>query len=219
MTGSSPRTKTSPSHRRSVLRAWFATLPLVLLLLNCGESGTLLAPEETPGGGETSSFQAGLLPPLPIVDDLLGWLSIDTDGLLQFQLPPLTLKRSTGKLIRAAEGGFVELNGFRVDIPAGALSSDTYITINLPKKLPEALFVMADFGPTGTTFQLPVQVSMPLEGVSLLGIDLGSLHVSHWDGSQWVSQGGEVSGSSLRANTTHFTVYGARNGVDTASGG
>jgi hypothetical protein len=48
--------------------------------------------------------------------------AIDLDGVLKFTgAPSLLQPRHAEKLITAAQGGFVELHGFRVDIPAGAL--------------------------------------------------------------------------------------------------
>ena len=171
--------------------------------------------------GSPSPFEPALTIGLPLVDNLVDDLfDFSPDGVLQFlELPDLSLTRKTGKLIHAAEGGSVELNGFRVEIPAGALAEDTYITVTLPSTLAEALYVVADFGPSGTTFQKPVQVTLPLVGVNLNGVDPASLNVSYWDGSQWVSYGGRVTSDAISAATTHFSTYGARKGVDTPGGG
>src|SRR5262249_52155661 len=96
-------------------------------------------------------------------------LSVDLSGLLQFLgTPDLSGPRHAEKLIHASPGGYVELNGFRVDIPAGALSSDTTITIDLPGDMPLAKRVMADFGPVGLQFSTPATLSFPLTNVLVL---------------------------------------------------
>ncbi|MFN2433225.1 MAG: hypothetical protein ABR599_10505 [Gemmatimonadota bacterium] len=147
-----------------------------------------------------------------------------TDGLLAFLQPPdLSGPRSAGKLVRAASGGYVELNGFRVDIPAGALRRNTYVTIELPASLPEAGYVVADFGPSGLRFAKPVTVTLPLRGVDLADTSLDDVQVSYWNGSAWEDYGGTATRSSVHSTTTHFSAYGARaplnGGIDTTSGG
>lgn len=136
------------------------------------------------------------------------------------QPPDLTASREAGKWISAGEGGFVELAGFRVDIPARALKRDTYVSIALPATLPEAQYVVADFGPSGTTFRKPVTITLPLTGADLAGVDLSTVHVAYWNGSEWVNYGGTATAASVSSTTTHFSTYGARKGgIDTYSGG
>jgi hypothetical protein len=135
-------------------------------------------------------------------------LSVDLSGLLQFiGTPNLTAPRHAEKLIHAADGGFVELQGFRVDIPAGALSSDATITIDLPGDAVLAKRVMADFGPDGLQFNTPVTLSFPLTNVLLNG---GPIQVSRWENDHWVGLGGWLSGGGTRLNgtTPHFSRYG-----------
>jgi hypothetical protein len=149
-------------------------------------------------------------------------LGFSTDGLLTFLQPDLTLSRHAGGLISAAAGGSVELGGFRVDIPAGALDRDTYVTIDLPLGLPEAGYILADFGPSGTRFTKPVTITLPLQGADLAGIDLSTVKVSYWNGSSWENYGGAATSSSVSSTTSHFSTYGARSssgGIDTTSGG
>lgn len=133
---------------------------------------------------------------------------IDLNGVLQFAgTPNLTQPRGAGKLIRASEGGFVEVQGFRVDIPAGALSADTYITINLPTDEVTAKRLIAEFGPHGTQFSTPVTLSFPLTGVVLNG---NPIEVGRWENGGWTSLGGTVTGNVLQSTTPHFSTYGGK---------
>ncbi len=149
---------------------------------------------------------------------LLSSGGIDLTGVLEFvTLPDLTQARHAEKFIRAAEGGSVELNGFRVDIPAGALPYDAVITIDLPTDEVLGKRVLAEFGPHGIQFNQPVTISFPLVGVLLPD---GPIEVGRWENGGWTSLGGTISadGSSLSSTTPHFSDYSAR-GKDVMAGG
>ncbi len=183
-----------------------------LLSSGCEGGYSALGPEES-----VPTAPAASLPELHEDD----FAEISLDGLLTFTSVDLLSKRSTRKCIKASKGGSVELNGFRVDIPAGALKRDTCITIELPD-LPQAASVMADFGPSGTKFRKPVTITLPLEGVDLTGVSVSDVYVGYWNGSAWEDYGGTATSSSVKTKTTHFSAYGARTrsgGVDTTSGG
>lgn len=141
--------------------------------------------------------------------EALGGL-IDLNGVLQFVgLPNLSGTRHAEKYIVASEGGFVQLNGFRVDIPAGALSQNTTVTIDLPTDNVLGKRVIAEFGPHGTQFNTPVKLSFPLTGVLLLG---QSVEVARWENGAWTSLGGSVNllGTVLSSTTPHFSTYGGK---------
>lgn len=140
---------------------------------------------------------------------LLG-LDVDLSGVLLFAgLPDLLGPRHAEKLVVASEGGFVELNGFRVDIPAGALPYDAVVTIDLPTTLPLGKRVMAEFGPHGIQFNTPVTLTFPLTGVVLGG---GPVGVARWENGAWTPLGGAVSadGTELVGTTPHFSVYAGK---------
>ena len=135
--------------------------------------------------------------------------SIDVSGLLTYAgTPDLTGTRHAEKRIVASQGGFVELNGFRVDIPAGALPRDTTVTIDLPTDAVLAKRVLAEFGPHGVQFSQPVTLTFPLVGVSLGG----PVEVARWEDGQWVGLGGSVNalGTRLTGTTPHFSYYGGK---------
>lgn len=173
-------------------RTCLATLLAAVLLAACADGATPVAPlpAEAPNPGLLSSV-------------------IDLTGVLRRVNLNLLAPRHAEKVIRAAEGGFVELNGFRVDIPAGALAQDTRVTIDLPSGglLTEPL--IAEFGPHGTQFSTPVTLTFPLSGVSLNG---DPVEVARWEGSVWRSLGGTVSadGRTLQGQTPHFSTYGGK---------
>jgi hypothetical protein len=157
--------------------------------------------------GCTEASQAPLAPAAPA--RVVGG-GIDVSGLLQFAgAPNLGGTRHAEKLIHAAAGGFVELNGFRVDIPAGALPYDATVTIDLPSDAVRAKRVMAEFGPHGIEFNHPVTLSFPLTNVLLNG---GPIEVARWEGDEWVGLGGWTSagGTRLNGTTPHFSYYGGK---------
>lgn len=136
--------------------------------------------------------------------------TINLNGVLQFAgLPDVSGTRHAEKYIVASQGGFVELNGFRVDIPAGALSQNTTITIDLPTDNVLAKRLVAEFGPHGTQFNTPVTLSFPLTGVLLSG---SPIEVARWENGGWTSLGGSVNslGTVLSGTTPHFSTYGGK---------
>lgn len=136
--------------------------------------------------------------------------SIDLTGVLTFVgMPNLSGTRSASKRITASQGGFVEINGFRVDIPAGALPADTTVTINLPTDNVLGKRLIAEFEPHGVQFSTPVTLTFPLTGVQLLG---GDIEVGRWENGGWTSLGGSVNllGTKLTGQTPHFSTYGGK---------
>ncbi|HYW13165.1 MAG TPA: hypothetical protein VE871_14490 [Longimicrobium sp.] len=136
--------------------------------------------------------------------------SISLNGVLTFiGLPDLSGTRTASKRIIASQGGFVELNGFRVDIPAGALPADTTVTINLPTDNVLGKRLIADFEPHGVQFNTPVTLTFPLTGVLMLG---GPVEVARWENGAWTSLGGSVNllGTKLTGQTPHFSTYGGK---------
>ena len=136
--------------------------------------------------------------------------SISLTGVLTFiGSPDVSGTRTASKRIIASQGGFVELNGFRVDIPAGALPADTTVTINLPTDNVLGKRLVADFEPHGVQFSTPVTLTFPLTGVLLLG---GPIEVARWENGGWTSLGGSVNllGTQLTGQTPHFSMYGGK---------
>jgi len=136
--------------------------------------------------------------------------TISLNGVLQFSgLPDLSGTRTASKRIIASEGGFVEINGFRVDIPAGALPSDTTVTIQLPTDNVLGKRLVAEFLPHGVQFNTPVTLTFPLTGV-LWNSD--PIEVARWENGAWTSLGGSVDllGTQLTGQTPHFSTYGGK---------
>ncbi len=158
--------------------------------------------------GCSDSSQPMLSTPAPAAESLTGTVSVN--GLLQFAgTPSLLGARHAEKRIIAAQGGFVELNGFRVDIPAGALPADTTVTIDLPAGALLAKRLVAEFGPHGVQFNTPVTLTFPLAGVLWNG---SAIEVARWENGAWTSLGGSVNaaGTALSGTTPHFSVYGGK---------
>ena len=194
-------------------------LAVLFALTGCSDrAATPLAPETDPAA--LLGLDLVLAPVLEPVTSLLGMEPVSLDGVLEFAaLPDLSGPRTASKRIRASTGGFVELEGFRVDIPAGALPQDTVVTINLPADPVLGKRVVAEFLPHGVQFNTPVTLTFPLQGVALpLG---GAIEVGRWENGGWTSLGGTVSpnGKRLSSTTPHFSMYCARAGAYTMAGG
>lgn len=136
--------------------------------------------------------------------------SISLNGVLQFAgMPDLTGTRTASKRILASQGGFVEIQGFRVDIPAGALPADTTVTITLPADNVLGKRLVAEFAPHGVQFSTPVTLTFPLTGVLWSG---SGIEVARWENGAWTSLGGSVDalGTTLTGQTPHFSTYGGK---------
>jgi hypothetical protein len=161
--------------------------------------------------GCTENAEAPLSPAGTERSELLGLnLNLNLNSLLLFVgTPNLLQPRHAEKYIVASEGGFVELNGYRVDIPAGALPYSTTVTIDLPTDLLGAKRLMAEFGPHGTAFNTPVTLTFPLGGVLWNG---NPIEVARWENGAWTGLGGSVSPDGLRltGQTPHFSTYGGK---------
>jgi hypothetical protein len=99
-----------------------------------------------------------------------------------------------------------------VTIPAGALPTDTPITITeIQSPAPGAIGKTYDIGPTGTQFATPVTLTFKYGGDDLMGNDPSSLEVATIVGSDWVGlMAGAVdtTAQSASGQTTHLSPYG-----------
>ncbi|MCA9583464.1 MAG: hypothetical protein KC416_16805, partial [Myxococcales bacterium] len=128
-----------------------------------------------------------------------------------------TSTSSTSKMITAADGGKVELEGATLDIPAGALEADTEITVatKTTKSLPDSDNVASkgyDFGPDGLTFLKPVTLTIP---ATIPGDKTAVM--AFLDGTTWTELGDSATADGkVTATTTHFTTFAV---IFTAGGG
>jgi hypothetical protein len=120
------------------------------------------------------------------------------------------------------EGGTVtDDGGASVTIPPGALAGEVEITVNtLPKKddLPEEsqtflpLLGGAEFGPSGTTFDVPAVITIRVDPPLAPGEEAA---VFSWDETEgaWREVEGEVTiapdGGAVYAEVTHFSLFSA----------
>jgi hypothetical protein len=128
--------------------------------------------------------------------------------------------------ISAADGGEVKLGAAALAIPGGALDADTTVTVASTKPssdLPEASSVQGlvyDFGPTGTTFNTPVALTLPLPSAPGSGKEAVISYLDEATNS-WSDLTTSVAGGSVSAEIEHFSKYVVRVrvvNVDTSGG-
>ncbi|MBD0319579.1 MAG: hypothetical protein ICV87_04550 [Gemmatimonadetes bacterium] len=114
-------------------------------------------------------------------------------------------------------GGSVEYYGFRIVVPAGAVSKVTMFTITLPKEGTER--ALAEFGPHNVTFAQPITIELPYAGTTAEGYDARALWYDE-SARAWTDVGGTLSADGLRVKTTvtHFSEYGTGGPVSVYGG-
>jgi hypothetical protein len=152
---------------------------------------------------------ADIDPVEPIVQEpqLLLGLIPDAGALAEFRSGLLSLfaPRSAARWI-GPEGGSVELPGFEVVVPKGAVSGPTRFSIRLPGTLLEAKRAFAEFEPHGVRFAVPVTIRLPYRGTSAEGRNPS---IIWWDGAAWVRYSTTLRSDGLvEALTDHFSVFG-----------
>jgi hypothetical protein len=116
-----------------------------------------------------------------------------------------------GEEITAAEGGMVEVDGAKLEIPAGALAEDTEITVRRIGKagLPDAENIASDvfeLGPDGTVFESPVTLSFDFDP-SETPEDKEAV-LAWLDDDAWSPlPDSQIDGDTVTATTTHFSVF------------
>jgi hypothetical protein len=113
-------------------------------------------------------------------------------------------------MISAADGGTVSGAGVEAKIPPGALAADLTVTVNVLDKTgqPDADSIAApifDFGPNGTTFLKPVEMTIDFTGAPPAGMKAVIAFLK--DGKWEPLADSAVTGSKVTATTTHFTPF------------
>lgn len=144
----------------------------------------------------------------------------DLDPIARFKVKP-QITIAWAKQWIGPEGGTLSFQGFTIQVPAGAVNRVTMFSIRLPVDPNGSDRVVAEFGPHGAQFNVPLTISFPYRGTTIEGVS-GS-HVVWWNNG-WVDMGGTVSadGSQIVTTTTHFSEYAttsaARGGMALSGG-
>jgi hypothetical protein len=112
-----------------------------------------------------------------------------------------------GGQIIGTSGGNVTQNGVTIGVPAGAVPSDTSVTITSATSPPGYALASAayQFGPAGLTFAKPITVTIPLTAPT----PGAHLFWSNASGG-FDDLGGTVSGTTLTGTVSHFSIgFGA----------
>ena len=148
----------------------------------------------------------------------------DLTRLARFHTPP-SITIAWAKQWIGPAGGRLEFQGFAVDVPAGAVDRVTQFSIRLPVDPNGSERVVAEFGPHGQAFAVPVTIELPYAGTSIEG-DGGAPTVLWWNAeiNDWYDMGGLLTadGARVATQTTHFSIFGASSlssGGVTTSGG
>jgi hypothetical protein len=127
---------------------------------------------------------------------------------------------TTSKVIGPA-GGSVSVAGFEIIVPPNAVTSPTVFSITLPWDAKKWDRVIADFGPSGMQFDVPVTITLPYQGTSSEDAALPP-HVLWNNGLDWVALPSWLtSDGRIQTQTNHFSEYGTEDpgrGITTAGG-
>lgn len=105
-------------------------------------------------------------------------------------------------------GGTIRLLDFEVVVPPNAVSKDTRFTIRLPVDPKAAEYALAEFGPHGQKFAVPVTLKLPLRGTTSDSTSVAP-RVLWWDGAVWVPMPTtKTDDGRIQAPTDHFSEYG-----------
>ncbi len=179
-----------------------AVLPVAFLVFGCGDTG--------PTGSEAISPPEGVRA-VTVADDLSPVARYTTR-------PQITV--AWAKAWIGPAGGRMEFKGFAIDVPAGAVDRPTLFSIRIPTSPDVSDRVMAEFGPHGSSFAVPVRIDLPYAGTTAEGVSPQVLWLDESSGA-WVDLGGSVTADGKRVNvqTTHFSTYATGGETVIVSGG
>jgi len=178
-------------------------LALALLLSACGEMDRTVAPQVAPRFSESVDLQ-----------------SEEAARLARYSANAPALQAGFAMTMIGPRGGSLRLAGFEIVVPAGAVDRLTAFTIYLPLRGSDAAgLVMAEFGPHGRTFSVPVTIRAPHRGTTAESDD--GTRILWWTGETWSAYPTRLlADDRLETTTTHFSEWGveASRGITTAGG-
>lgn len=185
---------------RKLMRSWTALTLLVVFAGACGEVESPVAPDAP----EVRASAANSGPAVKY--------------LARYRSGPPSITIGLAARTIGPEGGSIELLGFEVVVPAGAVDRPTHFTIRLPVDSPTTSeYVMAEFGPHGIQFAVPVTLRLPWQGTTAEGTGRVP-SVLWWNGAAWERMPtSETRDGRVEAPTTHFSTYGTE--ATSADGG
>ncbi len=187
---------TSPSRP-----AWL--LPVIILvavvIVVGGGLGSYLAFWKDPGNGGDGNVSASNDVPTsiaPTTSTTNGWPMV---GPTVIDVPTEEISAS----IVSSDGAVIEAGPVRVDIPPGAVTTDTGIVVTRlnapfhtdpsPVDDPDAVAAVPissayDFGPAGVSFAEPVTITLPYDlGFGPQEVDPDQIGVAYFDGERWMA--------------------------------
>lgn len=118
------------------------------------------------------------------------------------------------QLVKASEGGSVAVAGGSIDIPAGALATDTTITAtvsNPDSSTPNSDKVagkLLELGPDGTTFAMPVTLTIPLTKTPTATQSASLAYLDETvTPNVWVTTASTVANGKVSGGITHFSTW------------
>jgi hypothetical protein len=146
-------------------------------------------------------------------------------GLVDGRTLPIKFRIERGAVSVATEGVAVRIGAaggvlttadgmLSLDIPAGALTGETAITVSAVKEQLPGMGEWApaiELGPDGTTFEKPVTLTMSFDGSKLpLGIPPSAIGLYTWKDGSWEPVAGSfvnVTDNTVTAPISHFSTY------------
>ena len=133
--------------------------------------------------------------------------------------PPTT--STYASQVIGALGGRVSLGDFEIIVPPGAVLLPTRFSITLPADEKKKSYALAEFGPHGARFIIPVTITLPYRGTTAEGNT--AIHALWNSGLDWIMIPSWITlDGRVRAITNHFSEYGTEENPNrgiTAAGG
>lgn len=170
-------------------------VPMLALVAACGEAGSPLS------GAELA------VPVESRVADQTALRVVNVERVAEYRVRHTRPENLWAKAWIGPAGGTVEYYGFRLIVPAGAVSKTTMFSISLPKDGTER--ALAEFGPHNVTFAAPITIELPYVGTTAEGFAARTLWFDE-GANQWVNVGGVLTADGQRVKTavSHFSTYG-----------
>ncbi|MEZ5357770.1 MAG: hypothetical protein R3F48_03000 [Candidatus Zixiibacteriota bacterium] len=114
----------------------------------------------------------------------------------------------TSETISAKDGGIIELYDVTLEVPPGAVDTDTTFSIGIP----DISVFYNEFGTSGLVFNVPVTVTMSFRDADLTGVDVSTIRIAYFN-----EESGQIEDVDCRvdferqvvtAKLYHFSAYG-----------